>query len=311
MKILDTSNATATIVQPVKAETLNFLQTASKEIVSMVLNSVTGIYPNYNTTVIVVLTGCVGTLTAGVYNITAGVVWFNGEVFNVLANTFTPSGGQTPIFQLQTTQDTSNADPLTFSDQVQRNVHNIRQMQVIAGTSGSANYVLPYSITSSISCVYLGLSIPQIQAALNSEIGRATGVEQTLKNRLDYLDAGWQPYTPTISGVGTGTVSAMQFKYKILGSTGNAHTIIISYSFLITNGSTLSCTMSLPDSATLAGDFYGSAATFYTIGSSIFTIPALLVADPSVSTSLLTLYGTNDAGSHAPTYSGQIIIEIQ
>lgn len=135
MKKLDLSAVTSTTQFPVKEGTFDFLQAAYQEALAGLGNAILGgktdIANGYR------LYGCLNSGSGLNYVISAGAVYFGGEVFLVPAATFTAAAGQVAIANIVTTQYTTNADPVTFTDSVARNVHNIRQVVFSAGTSGA------------------------------------------------------------------------------------------------------------------------------------------------------------------------------
>lgn len=137
MKRLDTSSITTSVAMPIKAGTLDFLQDANKETIANVIKSLLGFTPDTNT--VYILNGCVNSNTAPSYNVTAGVVYYNGEIYDVAAFAFTTTGTDLPYPNLLITQFTTNADPVQFTDGTPRNVHNIRSLTVTA-TSTDTGY---------------------------------------------------------------------------------------------------------------------------------------------------------------------------
>lgn len=135
MNVLDTSSITDSSEFPIKQGTLVFLQQAYTQIVAAVMQAL--LSPSYNPSTVYVLYGVVNSGTAPFYNITAGAVFYQGEIFIVPAAAFTATGSNIGVFQIVTSQFTTNADPVTFADLAVRNVHNIRQMQIVQGASGS------------------------------------------------------------------------------------------------------------------------------------------------------------------------------
>jgi hypothetical protein len=135
MKKLDLSSVSATNQFPVKEGTWDFIQAAYQEAIAGLGNAILGgktdISNGYR------LYGCVNTGSGLNYIISAGAIYFGGEVFLVPAASFTASAGQVAIANIGITQYTTNADPVTFTDSVARNVHNIRQIVFTAGTSGA------------------------------------------------------------------------------------------------------------------------------------------------------------------------------
>lgn len=137
MKRLDTSSITTSVAMPIKAGTLEFLQDANKETIANIVKNLLGFTPDANT--IYILNGCVNSNTAPTYNVSAGVVYYNGEIYEVAAFSFTTTGTDLPYPNLLITQFTTNADPVQFTDGTPRNVHNIRSLTVSA-TSTDTGY---------------------------------------------------------------------------------------------------------------------------------------------------------------------------
>lgn len=127
MKILDISNISSSNAMPVKSGTLQFLQDAHKETVA---GLITNILPNPISGTVYIISGCVNSGTGSVYNISAGVIYYNGEIFNFDGASFTLTGLQKAYARIETTQYITNADPVQFTDGVNRNVHNIRKFVI-------------------------------------------------------------------------------------------------------------------------------------------------------------------------------------
>jgi hypothetical protein len=135
MKKLDVSSITDSARFPIKSGTLAFLQQAYGEALEGIIISLIG--PTYNTTTMYVLSGCVNTGSGSNYTISGGYVFFNGEIYSVPSAGFSTTGTDVPVFVLYVGQFTVNADPVTFTDSSVKNVHNIRQVFVQSGASGS------------------------------------------------------------------------------------------------------------------------------------------------------------------------------
>ena len=132
MKILDLSPITSTNEFPVKSGTLQFIQDSYKESISQALSS---LVESVDPTQVYILSGLQNSGSGATYNVAQGVVYFNGELFDVPAFNFTLTGSQLPYPSVVTTQYTTNADPVTFTDGTPRNVHNIRKFGVQATTT--------------------------------------------------------------------------------------------------------------------------------------------------------------------------------
>ena len=125
MKKIDVSNITTSVAMPIKSGTLQFLQDAYKESLNSVISN---LVDNPQTDTIYILSGCVNSGTLPVHNISPGVLYVNGEVYDFAGATFTLSGLQKAYARIETTQYTTNADPVEFTDGVERNVHNVRKI---------------------------------------------------------------------------------------------------------------------------------------------------------------------------------------
>jgi len=127
MKILNISDITSSNAMPIKAGTLQFLQDAHKEAIA---GLVTNLIPNPDPNTIYILSGCKNSTTAPIHTLSAGVLFYNGEIFNFSGATFTLTGLQKAYARIETTQYLTNADPVQFTDGVTRNVHNIRKIVI-------------------------------------------------------------------------------------------------------------------------------------------------------------------------------------
>lgn len=83
---------------------------------------------------VTVLTGCVNSATPANYAISAGSVYYNGEIFEVPVFSGTAGGGQVPILTLQTTYRAG--DPVLYTDGTSHNTHANRKLVWSFGTSG-------------------------------------------------------------------------------------------------------------------------------------------------------------------------------
>jgi hypothetical protein len=137
MRKLDLSYAVAPLKQPVKKQSLDHIQDGMKDAVSAaILASVRARLGGYTTNDVVVLDGCENSGSGSNYIISAGWVYYNGEVYQVAAATFSTSGAQVPIATINNGFDLT-IDPTKFSDLVNRNVHKNDTVVIAAGTSGA------------------------------------------------------------------------------------------------------------------------------------------------------------------------------
>lgn len=138
MKILDVTPITSSAQMPIKKGTLQFLQDAYKEVINAILRGTIG--GSYSASTYYILHGCVNSGVGSNYVISAGAIFFNGEIYLVDAVTFTTTGGQVPVMNIVTTQYTTNADPVTFTNGVAYDVHDIRKIAISAGTASGNQY---------------------------------------------------------------------------------------------------------------------------------------------------------------------------
>src|ERR1035437_6465527 len=104
---LDTSNASATVVQPIKAATVDFIQSAYNKQLSDLCNLLLGFdtTDGIHNSFIYPLWGCKDTITGGTnHTITAGAVICNGEIFEFAGVNFLSCvGGNVPVWNLLNT----------------------------------------------------------------------------------------------------------------------------------------------------------------------------------------------------------------
>jgi hypothetical protein len=134
MKILNINDIGSSNAMPIKAGTLQFLQDAHKETIA---GLITNIIPTPLSNTIYILSGCRNSTVAPIHTLSAGVLYYNGEIFNFDGATFTLTGLQKAYARILTTQYLTNADPVQFTDGVSRNVHNIRKIVIEATTTSS------------------------------------------------------------------------------------------------------------------------------------------------------------------------------
>lgn len=135
MRKLDTSPISAAAQFFFKSGTFDHLQDAYQEVLNALALSIIG--PDYVAGHVYVLFGCVNGGIAPAVNISAGAVFYNGEVYLIPGTNFFLGGGQVAVGNGQLAFDLTNADPVLFSDKVARSVHQIRTMAVSSGASGS------------------------------------------------------------------------------------------------------------------------------------------------------------------------------
>lgn len=135
MKKLDVSAISNSNGMPVKGGTLKFIQDAYQEALNAIASNLLG--KSVDNTKLYRLFGVNNSGSGLNFNISAGALYYNGEVFLVDATTFTAASGRTAVAEIITTQFTTQADPVLFTDGIERNVHNIRKIRFVSGLSGA------------------------------------------------------------------------------------------------------------------------------------------------------------------------------
>lgn len=146
MKKIDTTPITDAAQMTVKQGTLDHIQSAYQEMGSAILANIA--QANTLTSITGIIYGCRLTISGGNYTVTEGAILYNGEVFLVdaVASTANPSGGNTRIAKIVTTFLTAaNADPVTFTDGSNNNVHQIRKIVIENGTNATSGYIADYA----------------------------------------------------------------------------------------------------------------------------------------------------------------------
>jgi hypothetical protein len=162
MRKLITSFIGPNKAMPIKQGTLDHLQLAYQEAISALGESQIG--SDYDPTKVYILYGCENNDTHPNYDISAGAVFYNGEVYLVDAANFVAAN--TAVGTITTSYYASAiADPVTFTDGVAHNVHEIKKMVIANGVSGSgtadfADWVSPewVSTTSITGVAVVGAS---------------------------------------------------------------------------------------------------------------------------------------------------------
>lgn len=135
MNKLITSDISAGARMPIKQGTLEFLQQAYQQPINALAQRIIG--TNYDPTKAYVLYG----LTGSSGNITAGALFFNGEVYLCDGDSsgLPCGGGNVSVLNIAISQYTTNADPVTFSDGAIYDIHDIRKVAITCGASGSGD----------------------------------------------------------------------------------------------------------------------------------------------------------------------------
>lgn len=131
MKRILTASISSTAKQPLIKGSLEFLQDSYKEVINALVNGLI----TYTTNDVIIIYGCVVS-GSNPYAVTAGAIYYNGEIYLVdAASGLAPGGGQTIVWDIVETFDA--IDPVTFSDLSTHSVHQISKIALIVGASGS------------------------------------------------------------------------------------------------------------------------------------------------------------------------------
>ena len=133
MRKLKVSDVTNSNGLPVKSGTLEHIQLAYQEAINAIARNLIG--RDIDNSRAYILFGLINTGTASAMNVTAGALYYAGEVY--LVDAFTLNVAQAAVASIQTSFYQTNADPVTFTDGVQRNVHEIRKIVFADAASGS------------------------------------------------------------------------------------------------------------------------------------------------------------------------------
>jgi hypothetical protein len=190
MKILNISNISSSNAMPIKSGTLQFLQDAHKEALA---GLVTNVIPNPLANTIYILSGCKNSTTAPIHTLSAGVLFYNGEIFNFDGATFTLTGLQKAYARIETTQYLTNADPVQFTDGVSRNVHNVRKI-VIENTTVSSG------LPEFINFINVG-QWKDATDALSLAVTTLQATDVSLQNQINVLNASLPKNKGYISGL--------------------------------------------------------------------------------------------------------------
>jgi hypothetical protein len=179
MKKVKTSDITTAIGMPIKSGTIDHLQSAYTENFVSVLKNIIG--KQYSALKVYIVDGLEDTGTGLNFNISAGSIFYQGEIFQVDAAAGTlPAGEYAPMLSITTTYFSgTTADPVTFTDGVPRNVHEIRKGTLTGGsvTLGTAN--LSYYNFVPLQTRFKSYATGSLPSGL-SYFGNATGVLQAL-----------------------------------------------------------------------------------------------------------------------------------
>lgn len=219
MKKLNLSAVTTLIGFPVKKGTWDFLQSSYTEVLNeLILGLIRERYGNYSSSTTFVLFGCEATNLGASTQFSGGAIFKNGEVYILPTQIVTnPAGANVFIVNLLVTQYTSGteADPVTFTDLIARNVHDIRTAVYSTGASGSG------SISD-----YSGLRFPFKEIIENRTTFNGDAIDFTQTKTIQY--------DMTVSATGTPTVALnlvngiVGNKVRCIFAPSNSSAIVVS-----------------------------------------------------------------------------------
>lgn len=212
MKKLILSGVSDSAQMPVKKGTLQFLQDANYEAFQATILGLIG--ATYDASAVYVIFGCVNSGSGNVYNISAGAVFYAGEIYLVDAAPFTASGSYVAVFSLATTQYMTNADPVTFSDSTSHNIHNITKMLISPAASGSTikdysaksafNFYIPPQLILSASGATVSGTYPNLKVTVPANSNRYPAIYAGTLNIGDNLNGtGGYDYNISFADIGT------------------------------------------------------------------------------------------------------------
>jgi hypothetical protein len=139
MKKIDTTNIAGLAKAPFIKATHDHIKESIQENDSDIIKGLIG---TYTTNDLIILYGCVVTaIIPGTSSITAGAIYYNGEIYQVDADaSIITTGSDTLVWEVITTY--RSGDPVAWSDGTDRDLHRVDKLQLDAGASGSglANY---------------------------------------------------------------------------------------------------------------------------------------------------------------------------
>jgi len=157
MKTLDVTPISDSAQFKFKKGTLKFLQDASKEALAAIMHA---LIEQYDNDAIYIIYGCVKTGSGPGYYYSAGAVFYQGEIYEVDAATVVETNGNVAIFIPETTQYTTDADPVIFSDSSIQNIHDIRKLKIVAGFYTTPGFIDYYSEVRYLILKQIGVEKP-------------------------------------------------------------------------------------------------------------------------------------------------------
>ena len=158
------------IQQPFTARSLDFVQDANKDMAKAYALSVIG--KVYNPTKYYVISGLD---SYGTHQFKEGYIFYNGEVYYCPGKSTTTLFSGVPVLTINTTTTAGTPyDPVTFTDDIQRDVHLLRRFILSDGSSGSGTVDLSACILIDKSISY-STTLKAYDGPGNEVVGGFTG----------------------------------------------------------------------------------------------------------------------------------------
>lgn len=226
MRLLDVSAVTGSTGVPLKSGSLTHLQLAYQEIVNASVTAIIG--SNYNASKVYILFGCQNTGSGLNYLISAGAVFYNGTVYLVAGTSFTASAGQVAVGTVTLSfYSGTNADPVTFTDTIPRNIHQNYTMVFAAAAAGSGTSDFSLMLKGNSAQLPLGAVIDYFPASNTLAEFDTTG------KGIAYNTFGWavcngNNATKNLAGAFLVGYNAGDVDYALIGNTGGAKSRTLS-----------------------------------------------------------------------------------
>jgi hypothetical protein len=165
MKHVLSNNITSTAKQPVIKETLKHYDNQLTEVVNALCNSIKGSSGSF------IVYGCEWTYSGGVFSMTSGAVFLNGELY--LSDSYTNTMSMPSVFYGGITESFESIDPILFTDGNNYNVHQTKKIVWNNGTN-SVDYFtinrqttgwLKHTITNSMIGLNAGVVVVTVATA--------------------------------------------------------------------------------------------------------------------------------------------------
>ena len=261
MKKINTSPITSTVGLPIKSGTLNHLQEAYREIVESAVRSLIG--NAYSTGSFYKLYGCENTGSGSNYIISAGAIFYNGEIYLVDAATFTAAGGEVAVGTITTTNIlAANADPVTLTNSTTANVHEVRKIVFASGVAGSSDVnfsaLVGYIQSENYKDLSASVSVNPVFEVFSKSVRLYQDGTVSVNVILSY-DGVIPADTLILSGLPAGAVYSIPA--RISGSGGHQHVNLRQNDIL--NPGSLYADQSLADLEPSAGDKTALGISYY------------------------------------------------